>query len=327
MVEVDVIGRLSVKRRVSAPGVIEGQITADRCAGFADKALGSQENLLVFDRAPQAFDENIVPPGAAAVHADCDLIAKHDAGEGHAGGLAALVGVEDVGRAKARQRFLQCLDAKVRLQRDRQPPRQNPPAEPVDDGDEIDEAPRHRDVRDDCRPDLVGPRHRQLAQQIGIDLMRRLRLGGVWPSVDRLDRHLLHKRRHMQATYIDAVGGKQVAQHTAAREREVHMQLVEAPHDGKVGIRGLTWQIVDVAPADPQLPRLPGHRQRVRSVDHRFALGNNPALPSAPDKKSFTNVNSPILSRNVFTSIAGSTGSLWLSDPKTAAVPSISCPC
>lgn len=54
----------------------------------------------------------------------------------------------------------------------------------------------------------------------------------------------------------------------------------------------------------------------------RLALGNSPAFPSAPDKKSFTSVNSPILACNVFTSIAGLAGSLWPSDLKNSCRPS-----
>jgi hypothetical protein len=42
----------------------------------------------------------------------------------------------------------------------------------------------------------------------------------------------------------------------------------------------------------------------VLTVDHRFAL-SNPALVSAPSKKSFSSVNSPILACRDFTSIAG----------------------
>ncbi|MGY3079162.1 hypothetical protein ACVWZZ_005570 [Bradyrhizobium sp. LM6.10] len=40
------------------------------------------------------------------------------------------------------------------------------------------------------------------------------------------------------------------------------------------------------------------------TVDHRFAL-SNPALVSAPSKKSFSSVSSPILACNDFTSMAG----------------------
>jgi hypothetical protein len=39
-------------------------------------------------------------------------------------------------------------------------------------------------------------------------------------------------------------------------------------------------------------------------------------LPSAPDKKTITNISSPILACNVFTLIAASAGSLRLFNPK-----------
>ena len=42
--------------------------------------------------------------------------------------------------------------------------------------------------------------------------------------------------------------------------------------------------------------------------------------PSAPDKKSFTSVNSPILAWSVFTAIAGSAAAAALSEPKTPAL-------
>ena len=54
--------------------------------------------------------------------------------------------------------------------------------------------------------------------------------------------------------------------------------------------RGL---VVEAAPAQPQQPRLAGERKRALAVDHRFAL-SRPALLSAPAKKSFSSVSSPI---------------------------------
>jgi hypothetical protein len=57
-----------------------------------------------------------------------------------------------------------------------------------------------------------------------------------------------------------------------------------------------------------------------------FCARQQSRLDEAPDKKSFTSVNSPILACNVFTSIAGAAGSAWLSDPKTPAAPSSNCP-
>ena len=55
--------------------VVEGQIAADPGTGFRDAGIGPQVDLLVFDGPPQALDEDVVPPGALAVHADLDLAA------------------------------------------------------------------------------------------------------------------------------------------------------------------------------------------------------------------------------------------------------------
>jgi hypothetical protein len=57
----------------------------------------------------------------------------------------------------------------------------------------------------------------------------------------------------------------------------------------------------------------------VLAVDHRFAL-SKPALVSAPSKKSFSSVNSPILACSDFTSIAGAAGAM-LPEPKTPEAP------
>src|SRR3546814_17191874 len=73
------------------------------------------------------------------------------------------------------------------------------------------------------------------------------------------------------------------------------MQFVDPTHDRQIAVRHRPRQIVDAAAADPELPRLGGQRQRMITVDHRFALGNRTAFPSAPAKKSFASVNSPLL--------------------------------
>src|SRR3954454_2034303 len=61
----------------------------------------------------------------------------------------------------------------------------------------------------------------------------------------------------------------------------------------------------------------------MRTVDHRFAL-SRPALLSAPDKKSFSSVSSPIFACSSFRSTGG-TASVAGPDPKTPAAPSCSC--
>src|SRR4051812_9842025 len=102
------------------------------------------------------------------------------------------------------------------------------------------------------------------------------------------------------------------------------MQPVETPHDGEVGVRHRPRHIVDAATADSQNLRLLGDRQIVFTVDHRFAL-SNPALVSAPSKKSFSSVSSPILACSDFTSIAGAAVALPPPGPNTSDAPSSSC--
>src|SRR6266446_5259626 len=85
---------------------------------------------------------------------------------------------------------------------------------------------------------------------------------------------------------------------------ELQVQPIETPHDREIGFRHQPWQVVDAATADVQNLCLLGDRQIVCTVDHRLAL-SNPALLSAPSKKSFSSVSSPILACRVFTSTAG----------------------
>src|ERR1700733_11266584 len=102
------------------------------------------------------------------------------------------------------------------------------------------------------------------------------------------------------------------------------MQPIETPHDREIGDRYRARQIINAAAADLQNLRLPGDRQIVLTVDHRFAL-SNPALLSAPSKKSFSSVSAPILACNDFTSTAGCAAPLPPPGPKTSAAPPSSC--
>ena len=142
------------------------------------------------------------------------------------------------------------------------------------------------------------------AQQIRIDLVSRLRLGRPRTAIQRFYPHPPHQRLHVPTADLAPLGSQQPSQHPRAGEWELQMQLVEMPHDREVGVRHRPRQVVDAATADAQNLRLPGDRQIVLTVDHRFAL-SNPALVSAPSKKSFSNVSSPILACSDFTSTAG----------------------
>src|SRR5438094_7620317 len=111
----------------------------------------------------------------------------------------------------------------------------------------------------------------------------------------------------MPAADLAPLASQQASQHARTAERKLQMQPVEPLHDREVGRRHRARQIINAAAADLQNFRLPGDRQIVSTVDHRFAL-SNPALVSAPSKKSFSSVSSPILACSDFTSTAGAAG-------------------
>ena len=67
--------------------VVEVQIPADRSARLADAVVGPKIDLFVFDRAPEALDEDVVAPRPLAVHADRDGVVEQQAGEVSAGEL------------------------------------------------------------------------------------------------------------------------------------------------------------------------------------------------------------------------------------------------
>ena len=117
--EVGCIRRARAEAGMWAPPIIEIQIPAEPSAGLCDAGIGVQIHLFVFHRAPEPLDKHVVAPGRLAIHADRDLVLQQQPGEVAAGELAALVGVENFRAAVAGERFLNRLDAKFHLQRDR----------------------------------------------------------------------------------------------------------------------------------------------------------------------------------------------------------------
>jgi hypothetical protein len=119
------------------------------------------------------------------------------------------------------------------------------------------------------------------------------RFGRARTAIQRLYPHLPHQRLYVTAADLAPLGSQQAFQQPRSREGKLKMQLVETTHDHEVRIRHRTWQVVNAAAADIQRLGLPDDRQVVLAVDHRFAL-SRPALLSAPSKKSFSSVSSPI---------------------------------
>ena len=151
--------------------------------------------------------------------------------------------------------------------------------------------------------------------------MTRCRFRGVRAAVDRLDAHLLHQRGDVEPPGLQPFSPQKPLQHPASGKRVVEMKFVDPPHQGQIAVRYWTRRIIDAATTEPEKPRLAHDRQFVFAVDHFFPL-SNPALPSAPAKKSFSSVSSPILACSVLTSTVGAAGSALASSPKTPVAPS-----
>ena len=81
--------------------------------------------------------------------------------EGQARELRPLICVEDLRLAVFCERLLNSLNAKACVERDRELPGQDLPAELIDDGGKIGEAARHGDVGNVHCPGLVGSQDRQ----------------------------------------------------------------------------------------------------------------------------------------------------------------------
>src|SRR5277367_1790792 len=96
---------------VRPPMVVELHPLADPDPRFAAVGVGLEMNLLIFDRAPQPLDEDVVHEAAASVHRNRDPGGLQLAGERGAGELRALVGVEYPRFAVPLQSFLQRFEA------------------------------------------------------------------------------------------------------------------------------------------------------------------------------------------------------------------------
>ncbi len=171
------------------------QVGRDSLAGLGHALIGFEIDLLILEAAPEPFDKDVVAEPPATVHADGNSVVTQHAGEVLVGELATLVGVEDIGVPLA-QRFRQGRDAKAGVEQVRQSPSEDVAAHPVHDGDQVEKAVRHWDVRYIGGPHLVNPRDRQPAQQIRVNPMFGRRPAGPRALVDSRQAHSLHQVLH-----------------------------------------------------------------------------------------------------------------------------------
>ena len=83
--------------------VVPIQVVGDVGSGGAHAAVGLEVHPFVLHAAPQALYEDVVAPGATPVHGQLAALGQNRFGELDCGELAALVGVDDLGHAVARE--------------------------------------------------------------------------------------------------------------------------------------------------------------------------------------------------------------------------------
>ena len=102
-----------IEIRVWPFSVVEVDPLADDAPGLEAVGKVVRIDSLVFEGALQPLDEDVVHAPAPAVHRDLDTGRPQALGEGEAGDLVALIGIEDLRLAVASQRLLEVLDAKA----------------------------------------------------------------------------------------------------------------------------------------------------------------------------------------------------------------------
>ncbi len=145
------------KGAVRACPVVELEEGFQVGVGFDLGAVALQVNLLVFDRPPEPFDEDVVEAAALAIHRELYSELEQRLGKLRRGKLAALVGVDDVRNPVLGDRPLHCIRTEGRVQRVRQLPGEDGTAVPVDHRAQVDEPALDRHVGDVGGEDLIWP--------------------------------------------------------------------------------------------------------------------------------------------------------------------------
>src|SRR5579884_2378796 len=135
--------------------VIEGDVAPDGSLGLRGTGVRPQIYLLVLDRAPKTFHEDVVAPGPLAVHADANAAILEKPDEIGISELRALVRVENLRAPESLEGFPHCLDAEVRRQRVGETPGQHAARCPIHDNEKVEKSTSHRDVRDIRTPHVV----------------------------------------------------------------------------------------------------------------------------------------------------------------------------
>jgi hypothetical protein len=281
--------------------VVEVDVAPDEVLGLRSALVRAQIYLLVLERAPKAFDEDVVTPCAFAVHADRDSVVFEHGYESTIGELHALIAVEDLRAAEPANRLFHRVDAEVGGQAVRESPSQRLAREQIEHGEEVQEPAPHRDVRDIRAPNVIGPDDEEVSQQIREDRVLGIAPARALLAIERFDAHDSHEPADMASAYAIAFVAEHIAQHSRTGERIVGVQPIHLAHEFQIRCVDRSRLVVQRAAREFEHSCLSRERQSVVAIDHRFALG--PSMrPSACAKKSFSSASWPILAGRSLTS-------------------------
>ena len=217
-------------------------------------------DLFVLDGTPQSFDEDVVEGPTSSVHADGHSIFLEHFYEVVTGKLRPLVCIENF-RLPPAQGVIQSLQAKVSVQSNRNGPRQNVTAEPVHDGNQVDESLAKPDVGDVAAPHLVCSVDHHPPEQVGEYFMLLISFAESWLRVYGLDAHEPHEALH--ALVIDAAPllMKPGRHATNPIKRGTHVLFIKQSHQLQIATRNLLRPVIPTGTAQSHQVTLPVNGQ------------------------------------------------------------------
>src|SRR3989338_1424464 len=196
---IDFPGRFIIQRLMNSTQVVKIEVFSQSGLSLRDGLVAFEINVLVFDRTPQALNEDIVQRPTAAIHADRNSLLDENPCKLHAGKLATLVGIKNF-RSPVAHRLFETLHAKIRRERIADSPGQNISTVPINNRRQIHKPVADFYISDVHTPDLIHPVDDNTPQQIGINLMIPIAPARIPRREYRHQAHQPHKSTHPLAT-------------------------------------------------------------------------------------------------------------------------------
>ncbi len=239
--------------------VVESEVVSYVQSCFPDRCILFEIDLLVFQGTPETFHKDVVVNSPSAVHADGDATGFQDFGEPVGRELGALVRVEDLRPASLkgiRQRF----DAEVDLHCYGHSPGNDIPAEPIHDGNKVDETLLHPNIGYVSRPYLIRTIDHYVPEQVWILLGPRLGLAQTLLRINSLDPHPVHEPTNPLAVHymtLTVQPGRHASRAVEWRPSEL---LVDQKHENMIMAVLPPRPIIQAGSGKPQKFTLPGNR-------------------------------------------------------------------